>query len=116
MILSRENEKDLRDLPGYVREDMDLILVETLEDVLEDALQPCSKRSKASESRGFRTHRNTLRALRIRNTHVYGRIHDPFAPSESVRRLGRGSFIRTLFEGLARNSRSARGGILAADE
>ncbi len=46
VILSRENEKDLRDLPDYVMDDMEFILVETVEDVLKDALLPCSRRAR----------------------------------------------------------------------
>ena len=46
VILSRENENDLRDLPDYVRDDMEFILVETVEDVLKDALLPCSRRAR----------------------------------------------------------------------
>ena len=46
VILSRENESDLRDLPDYVKDDMEFILVETVEDVLKDALLPCSRRAR----------------------------------------------------------------------
>ncbi len=46
VILSRENQKDLHDLPGYVKDDMEFIFVEALEDVLKEALQPCSRRSR----------------------------------------------------------------------
>jgi ATP-dependent Lon protease len=34
VILSKENEKDLRELPEHVREEMEFILARSIEDVL----------------------------------------------------------------------------------
>ncbi len=39
VILPRKNEKDLRDIPDEIRESMKLILVDSMEQVLETALR-----------------------------------------------------------------------------
>jgi ATP-dependent Lon protease len=44
VILPRENEKDLRDLPPQVREEMQVILAERIEDVLAAAIPALSDR------------------------------------------------------------------------
>lgn len=41
VILPRENGKDLLDLPGHVKDEMDFIFVDTIEDVLDAALPDC---------------------------------------------------------------------------
>jgi len=38
IILPKDNEKDLRDLPQHVRDEMTFVLAETVEDVLAAAL------------------------------------------------------------------------------
>ncbi len=40
VILSRENEKDLRDLPDYVRRDVEFVLVDRVDDVFREVLLP----------------------------------------------------------------------------
>jgi ATP-dependent Lon protease len=50
VILPRENENELRELPSAVREDMDFILVEQIEAVLCAAIPGLSERATASKS------------------------------------------------------------------
>ena len=40
MILPRRNEKDLEDVPDSVRAEMHFIFVDTMDEVLEHALEP----------------------------------------------------------------------------
>lgn len=44
VILPKENEKDLRDLPEHVRGEMEVILVERIEDVLVAAIPLLAER------------------------------------------------------------------------
>ncbi|MFP4394607.1 MAG: endopeptidase La [Anaerolineales bacterium] len=50
LILPKHNEVDLDDLPDEVREDMDFILVEDVEEVLEHALTPAKSDAAAEEA------------------------------------------------------------------
>ena len=53
MILPRKNEKDLRDIPDEIRKSMKLILVDSMDQVLEAALRrkPKAPRHRATEDR-----------------------------------------------------------------
>jgi ATP-dependent Lon protease len=48
VILPKENEKDLRELPDHVRAEMEFILVERIEDVLVAAIPPLAARLTAA--------------------------------------------------------------------
>jgi ATP-dependent Lon protease len=48
VILPKENEKDLRELPDHVRAEMAFILVERIEDVLAAAIPPLAERLTAA--------------------------------------------------------------------
>ena len=47
VILPRRNEKDLVDVPPEVREKVELVLVETLDEVLDAALEPADAIGRA---------------------------------------------------------------------
>jgi ATP-dependent Lon protease len=47
VILPKENEKDLRDLPEHVRAEMEFVLAERIEDVLASAIPPLADRLTA---------------------------------------------------------------------
>jgi len=44
VILPKRNEKDLEELPEEVREDLNIVLVETIDEALEEAL--CSEKKE----------------------------------------------------------------------
>ena len=44
VILPKENEKDLRELPDHVRAEMEFVLVERIEDVLATAIPRLAER------------------------------------------------------------------------
>ena len=50
LILPKLNEVDLDELPDEVREDMDFVLVEDVQDVLENALAPAKSDAAAEEA------------------------------------------------------------------
>ena len=51
MILPKDNEKDLKDIPESVREDLQIVLVESMDEVLKVALErPIGGDTKAEES------------------------------------------------------------------
>ena len=50
VILARRNERDLEDLPPEVRDDLEFILVDTLDQVLAAALEGRAARSKRSKT------------------------------------------------------------------
>jgi len=52
VILPKRNEKDLDDLPDEVREKMHFILVETVDEVLEAALEPASAAENKNGTEG----------------------------------------------------------------
>jgi ATP-dependent Lon protease len=54
VIIPRRNSKDLEDIPKYIKKDMEFILVETMDDVLKQALRPGPSRKKAP-AKGART-------------------------------------------------------------
>jgi ATP-dependent Lon protease len=47
VIIPKRNEKDLEDIPKYIKKDMKFIPVETMDDVLKNALQKATKKRKA---------------------------------------------------------------------
>ena len=49
VILPKRNEGDLEDLPEEVRESMNFVFVETVDEVLDNALEPAPKRKKKSK-------------------------------------------------------------------
>ena len=54
MILPRKNEKDLRDIPEEIRKQMKLVLVDSMDQVLEPALRRKPKRARGRAGRGRR--------------------------------------------------------------
>ena len=44
VIIPKQNEKDLKELPDYVRQGVEFRLVETMDEVLEIALKPAETR------------------------------------------------------------------------
>ncbi len=46
VILPRENQKNLRDLPGHVRDELDFVLVDTIFDVVGAVLPELAQRLK----------------------------------------------------------------------
>ena len=46
VIIPKRNEKDLEDIPKYIRKDMKFIPVETMDEVLKNALKKSAKRRK----------------------------------------------------------------------
>jgi len=46
VIIPKRNEKDLEDIPKYIRKDMQFIPVETMDDVLKNALKKATKKRK----------------------------------------------------------------------
>jgi len=46
VIIPKRNEKDLEDIPKYIRKDMHFIPVETMDDVLKNALKKATKKRK----------------------------------------------------------------------
>ena len=54
MILPKENEKDLKELPEAVVKDVELVLVETMDEVLAIALErPIEKVADSENGEGF---------------------------------------------------------------
>jgi ATP-dependent Lon protease len=47
VIIPKRNEKDLEDIPKYIRKDMQFIPVETMDDVLKNALKKATKKRKS---------------------------------------------------------------------
>jgi ATP-dependent Lon protease len=47
VIIPKRNEKDLEDIPKFIKKDMKFIPVETMDDVLKNALQKATKKRKA---------------------------------------------------------------------
>jgi ATP-dependent Lon protease len=47
VIIPKRNEKDLEDIPKFIKKDMKFIPVETMDDVLKNALQTATKKRKA---------------------------------------------------------------------
>jgi ATP-dependent Lon protease len=43
IILPKRNEKDLEDVPDSVRTEMQFLFVDTMDEVLEQAFEPCAK-------------------------------------------------------------------------
>jgi ATP-dependent Lon protease len=48
VIIPKRNEKDLEDIPKYVKKDMQFIPVETMDEVLKYALKKKAKKRKTS--------------------------------------------------------------------
>jgi ATP-dependent Lon protease len=48
VLLPRRNAKDLPEVPSEVREKLDVVLVDTIEEVLARALEPAAERSASS--------------------------------------------------------------------
>ena len=82
VILPRKNEKDLRDIPEEIRKQIKLVLVETMDQVLEAALRrkPKAARPRAGRRSSRATSPSEPPAPRVRR----GRL--PAAPSS--RRVG----------------------------
>ena len=49
VIIPKRNEKDLEDIPRYVKKDMEFIFVEKMDEVLKTALKPVKKSRKVSK-------------------------------------------------------------------
>jgi ATP-dependent Lon protease len=49
VIIPKRNEKDLEDIPRYVKKDMEFIFVEKMDEVLKTALKPVKKNRKSSK-------------------------------------------------------------------
>ncbi len=52
VIIPKRNEKDLEDIPKYVKKDMEFLFVEKMDDVLKIALKPVKKKRKRASKRG----------------------------------------------------------------
>ncbi len=47
IIIPKRNEKDLEEIPKYIKKDMKFLPVETMDEVLKNALKKAPKRRKA---------------------------------------------------------------------
>ena len=87
VILPRKNEKDLRDIPEEIRKSMKLVLVDSMEQVLDAALR---RKPKALDARGAAEGREARR--RAERASRSGRIAS--AGRRSRRRISRRSWSR----------------------